>query len=138
MEKNKTRLIQQYTGFLLSPVIIAAIFQIVALNNTNTTALIIATHALLVVVVCGRSIQIHAPWTTAAVAGGLAGTAVAAIAALYKLVVTFNVVTAFNLFTEPLLTGIIDEITTGALTLVALSFLKLLHRRSSPPTTNKQ
>lgn len=118
MATTETRLIQHYTGFLLWPVIIAALFHIVALHTPNTTILIIVTHLLLVSVVSGRSVRIHAPWTSAAVAGGLAGLVVTVIVALYKFIDSFNVVTAFNLFTEPLLTGSIDAIATGAITLI--------------------
>lgn len=135
MALTETTLIQHYTRFLLWPVIIAALFHIVALHTPNTTLLVIVTHLLLVVVISIHSSLRHIAWKNAAVAGGLSGAVVAAIAGLYKLFNSFNVVTAFNLFTEPVLTGIIDEIATGAITLVTTWILHKLHQRPTPSST---
>lgn len=120
---------EYYVKMLAGPVLIAALFQIVALHNTNKTTLILVAHIIIATLISIQTVQRHISWKTAAIAGGVAGAIIGFVVALYKLITDFHVVYVFNLFTEPAVTGVLDGIATGFITLIIYSIVKhIIHK----------
>ncbi len=124
-------MVHNYVRVLLWPVLIAGIFQVVALHNQNQTLLVFITNAIIVILVLVQCTRHNATWQTAAIIGALSGAAATMVVALYKLIFTFDVIYFFNLLTEPTIMGIFDGIATGSIYIIVLSIINKFNRKLS-------
>ncbi len=120
---------------LLGPVLIGGVFLVAAQHNTNEEILIIVTNAALIVVAVSHSIRRRTIWQKAALTGALMGAGTTLIGALARTAQEFSVVNIFKVFTEPVITGVIDALVAGMVFLLATL---LLTKRRAYGNTKKE
>lgn len=119
VDEQTHKYVDHYLKILLWPALIAGIFKISALYNTNQLELIILANGALIILVLVQTTRHHdVNWQTASVIGGLAGAVSSFVVALYKVIFTFKVVYIFNLFTETAIMGVLIAIITGFLYII--------------------
>lgn len=111
-------LIEPFVRILIWPVLVAGVFLVSALHNENELVLQAVTYSILVVLVLIQAARKHATWMTTASVGAIVGVGTSVIVAIYKLIVQFDVIYVFNLFTEPAITGVFMGIATGFLYII--------------------
>lgn len=132
-EKATQQIAQTYVRTLWWPVLVAALFSISALYNTNQQALTVIAHIGLMAFIVAVASKKHATWQYAAILGGCAGAIVAFMVALYKLFMFFHLIYIFNLFTQPLFTALLDAVSAGFLMILLQLAQNFRHSRFHIP-----